>query len=72
MIEIDGIKLEKMKLDDRHFCEECTYFKSHDWKGLCNAKKVMLNNVLNRCDTFTTKQALQTKQTNYITDDFWK
>lgn len=72
MIEINGIKLEKMKPDDRRFCEQCAYYKSYDWKGLCNAKKVMVNNLLNRCDTFSEKAVKFIKQENFITDDFWK
>lgn len=69
---IDSIEMVKIQPDDRHFCEECMHYKAHDWKGLCNAQKVKMPNILNRCDTFQAKQAKFIKQQNFITEDFWK
>lgn len=69
---IDGIEMVEVQPDDRHFCEECTNFKQYDWKGLCNAQKVKMPNILNRCDTFEAKHKPVVKKQNFITEDFWK
>ena len=71
-MEIYDVEFLEVQPDDRHFCEECTHFKSYDWKGLCDAQLVKMPNILNRCDTFKSKQVVFMKKHNFITEDFWQ